>query len=564
MPPSQNDIEVRLRFIEENKQVITNMTDKLNNFSEYIERNSKKMGISAQEFEKNWKSQGLVFNKISESIVKSAMKQAESNKVLANQNKFYNEQTEKLGINRKAVIQAMANQDLAFNNSGKVISLSGQKIKNLDTLMKKGAVSIKRVNMNMLGVMFAGMALTRTMNGLLKTSFEWMGIQEIINDTLGVVFLPIAEEVINFLLPISEWFMNLSDNEKKIIGTITLIGLALGTMLTVTGTMATGASSIGNVLGVNIAGGIKNYLKNVNLESMLKTTGAALAIGIAVKDLTEGQVTAAVGAATLGIGIYTGNPLLIGIGAALKLVGDSEFRNEFWGVCISIMDTAAWAGETISKLLSGNLKDIGWGVITNPVNEIGVKLEKMYIDGKLNSDIFKTSAETGLNGIGDTALALQGDMANLAQEIADGKIPIEEQEQAWTEVYDEYKYYYDYVKQHPIGSGVENEVSTSSTSILGTQFGNTNTLIGAIANLITANSKVTDAVISPEGQIISTAPDDYLIATKTPETLGSNTSQPSFSFTYNIKGVSSPTDVKRMIEENNRSLTSEIRRIVKT
>lgn len=39
------------------------------------------------------------------------------------------------------------------------------------------------------------------------------------------------------------------------------------------------------------------------------------------------------------------------------------------------------------------------------------------------------------------------------------------------------------------------------------------------SNKITTN--VNDAVITPQGKVISTAPDDYLIATKTPETLGS-------------------------------------------
>lgn len=40
------------------------------------------------------------------------------------------------------------------------------------------------------------------------------------------------------------------------------------------------------------------------------------------------------------------------------------------------------------------------------------------------------------------------------------------------------------------------------------------------SNKVTAS--VNDAVITPQGKIISTAPDDYLIATKTPETLASN------------------------------------------
>ena len=222
------------------------------------------------------------------------------------------------------VVKAYRSLGNSFNEQGEPIDILKNKITDLNGMMTVGFKKIQRFDANMLGVMFAGMALQRTMNGLLQTSFEWMGIQEVVNDTLGVVFLPIAEEVLNVLLPISEWFMNLTEEEQKIIGTITLIGAAIGTMLSTVGTISLGAQSIGNTIGVNILGGVKDKLKNVNWGSFLKTAGATIAIGMAVKDLTEGQVTAAVGSGTLGVGIYTGNPYLIGIGAILKLIGDEE------------------------------------------------------------------------------------------------------------------------------------------------------------------------------------------------------------------------------------------------
>lgn len=63
-----------------------------------------------------------------------------------------------------------------------------------------------------------------------------------------------------------------------------------------------------------------------------------------------------------------------------------------------------------------------------------------------------------------------------------------------------------------------------------------------------ANRKVNDAIITPNGNVISTHPDDYLIATKTPETLLSrNTGSVNVSFSPSINVInntSSQIDVK--------------------
>lgn len=63
------------------------------------------------------------------------------------------------------------------------------------------------------------------------------------------------------------------------------------------------------------------------------------------------------------------------------------------------------------------------------------------------------------------------------------------------------------------------------------------------SNKITTN--VNDAIITPQGKVISTAPDDYLIATKTPETLGSSGQvnvQPKVNIIVN-KNTSANVDV---------------------
>ena len=71
------------------------------------------------------------------------------------------------------------------------------------------------------------------------------------------------------------------------------------------------------------------------------------------------------------------------------------------------------------------------------------------------------------------------------------------------------------------------------------------TALGINAGYSNKVTSVNDAIITPQGKVISTAPDDYLIATKTPETLGNNaqvTVQPKVNITVN-KNTKANVDV---------------------
>ncbi len=74
------------------------------------------------------------------------------------------------------------------------------------------------------------------------------------------------------------------------------------------------------------------------------------------------------------------------------------------------------------------------------------------------------------------------------------------------------------------------------------------TALGINSSYTNKTTSVSDAVITPSGKVISTAPDDYLIATKTPETLYNNqtTVQPKVNVIINKN--SSKADVR--VEEN--------------
>ena len=91
--------------------------------------------------------------------------------------------------------------------------------------------------MSLLSVMFAGMALQKSMSRLLRPAAEEVGMFEVFGDILSTTFTPIMEA----LMPLFEWFSDvmdkLGDGVKIVIGVLTIflfllgIGLALGGQL---------------------------------------------------------------------------------------------------------------------------------------------------------------------------------------------------------------------------------------------------------------------------------------------------------------------------------------------
>jgi len=98
--------------------------------------------------------------------------------------------------------------------------------------------------MEMLGIMFFGMTLNRTLMGLIKTSMDWTGVTEIFTQTLGILFLPVAELLLDWSLYFLKAVTNLTDKQKKWIGMLVLGGAILGGFIMVVGTLALGIGSL--------------------------------------------------------------------------------------------------------------------------------------------------------------------------------------------------------------------------------------------------------------------------------------------------------------------------------
>jgi hypothetical protein len=557
-------VEISIETILGKQANLKALTEKLNDVGSYYERNAKKLGISTEEFEKNFKAQGLILDKVSESLVNKGLKE----ELLMNKQEFYGKQMQNLGVTGRQVDNILSHYGFTFDKNGQLIDKAGNSVQNINELMKKGKIATNGFNMSLLSTMFFGMALQRTFNGLIKTSMEWVGIQELLNTTLGVVFLPIAEDLLNFLLPVMTWFMDLPEEVQETIGAIALFGAALGTFLLTLGTVGLGLEGIGKLWGGSLVSGLKSNLTSFFASSAFKQifTIAAIAIpiGFMVKDLSEGDYVAAIGDLTAGLGVaaiaagLTWGAGVLGVGLLIKVIGEPELLASLTVTFLKIIDMAAWTVESVINLFS--FKEVDTSGLKTYQDAIGGTIAKWYEAG--------TASETMDFAMKDIAYSYY---ITEQQKLNDafGEMPEKERIKKQEELADTFKKTKAEVDGLILSIANYNSAISSvesyknkygEKSVLDFDFLNSKNLpkIDSKKNIYDVN----DAIITPKG-IVNTHPDDYLIATKNPNTLGgSGGNDVKMNVTYYVT-VSDKREFEEMLQKNNRELLNETRRIVK-
>jgi hypothetical protein len=114
----------------------------------------------------------------------------------------------------------------------------------LSDSFREMAGRLGKFRMEFLSVLFLGMFIQRTFSNLLRTSLEWTGVTEIMTEALGLLFLPIAETVLGWALMFLSAVTALSDEQKKLIGWVVLLGAAFGGLLFLVGTLALGIGGL--------------------------------------------------------------------------------------------------------------------------------------------------------------------------------------------------------------------------------------------------------------------------------------------------------------------------------
>lgn len=112
---------------------------------------------------------------------------------------------------------------------------------------------LRGFRMEMLGVMFFGMAMQRMFLGFLQPVMEAYGVFDLFQMMMLMLFLPIMEQIFPILLSIMEWFMNLPEPVKMAIGVFVIIGAIIGTLIMLFGTLALGLGSLIQGIPVLIA-----------------------------------------------------------------------------------------------------------------------------------------------------------------------------------------------------------------------------------------------------------------------------------------------------------------------
>lgn len=189
------------------------------------------------------------FNKKMKSMNSAIGNQAQKFRTLSQKQKITRDNTRMNRVAQSGFFQTLrlGEKDWkAFNEQGR----------KMNTRLGRSAQSIRKMTqgmkgfrMELLGVMFFGMAMTRTLGGLIKTSLEWTGVTEILSTALGVLFLPIAEKILQWALIFLNFVLELTEAQKLWIGKIVLLGMALGGLLFVIGTLGLGVGALIAVFG---------------------------------------------------------------------------------------------------------------------------------------------------------------------------------------------------------------------------------------------------------------------------------------------------------------------------
>lgn len=197
------------------------------------QRTAKNFGLQIDQLQGIQKSHNLQMTKTGKGL------RTNKGQLISNTNALNNHIASNTGFFKT---MKMDNKELGrFNQSGKRFTSIGGRMANRFRQATHGA---KGFRMEMLGVMFFGMALQRAMTGLMKTSLDWVGVFELLQVTLGVLFLPIALEVLDWVIKFSDWILNLDENTKLFIGRIVLMAAGLGLAFFLFGTLALGIGSL--------------------------------------------------------------------------------------------------------------------------------------------------------------------------------------------------------------------------------------------------------------------------------------------------------------------------------
>jgi len=168
---------------------------------------------------------------------------------MANQQRILTGYSKRFNVSTRALRKGMADQGLVFQKSGGIYDSVNQRMISTDKAMARAKKSATGFKFAWLGVMFAGMALTRVFGGLIKSQLELFGISELFSAMWTVILLPVMELLLPIILKLTEYLMNLPESVRLTIGVFILLAAGLGIVMLVVGQVMLAISSLILIFG---------------------------------------------------------------------------------------------------------------------------------------------------------------------------------------------------------------------------------------------------------------------------------------------------------------------------
>ncbi len=262
-------------------------------------------------------------------------------------------------VESKKVVEGLGRGVTQTTTSMRDWDSQGMKMVKTGRTLTKG---FQKFQMENLGVMFAGMALNRSMANLNSTSREWLGIGELTSDMMGITMLQANIDLLEFgVIPLFDALTSLPPAAQRAIGLTAIALEGLGAAMMLGGQFMLGLDSTATLLS-KIAGvrpeliftskglsALKTKMEPLmtNLGKIGKIAAAGIFIAVAIKDFDEGQFVAALGDVLAAGGIIMGGPggaALLVVGVSLKLLGDEDFL-------VDILKTGFKIGTALNSII---------------------------------------------------------------------------------------------------------------------------------------------------------------------------------------------------------------------
>ena len=365
-------------------------TSNLSRVSGVQERLSRKMGLTQKTLGGLMSQSGLQIRKSGEIYDETAKKTINQGQAITNLTKTqknlnsmfgkswrkdqsqriedYTRKNHKLGMDVSTMGGAFKKTGMYIGKDNKVREISSNKTVKTSEANSRLTASTKRFKMELLSVMFFGMAVQRFFGALTKGSLEASGAMNVWSTITMLMGLPVAMKLTKWLLGLLKRWSELDKGTQKNISTFLWLGMVLGTILMLYGTIGLGIQGIikafagwikvgkafawvGKQIGVaykflspifkTVLTGIRSLLTGWSGTVLGKVLGIIAIIAVGVKGLIDIFQNWGKNAAKIGRGVMY---VLIAIGGIIAVIAGAPAL-----IVAGIVLIAAWLVKLISK-----------------------------------------------------------------------------------------------------------------------------------------------------------------------------------------------------------------------